>query len=121
MSKGDQHKQDYDILMDNNGCYSPIDQTDDSETNINQIKILKNIQTQVLSPPNSEPVSSCTVVNSYINSNSCSGSSSFHNQSLYGNYKNKNDNDTEYNKIGEVNNQKVNVDNKKNEKDDKEI
>jgi hypothetical protein len=121
MSKGDQHKQDYDIVMDNNGCYSPIDQTDDSETNINQIKILKNIQTQVLSPPNSEPVSSCTVVNSYINSNSCSGSSSFHNQSLYGNYKNKNDNDTEYNKIGEVNNQKVNVDNKKNEKDDKEI
>jgi hypothetical protein len=56
MCERDQHKQDYDVVVDNNGCYSPRDQIDEPETNVKQIKILKNIQTQVLSPPNSEPV-----------------------------------------------------------------
>jgi len=72
MSESGQNKRDYDVMMDNIGCYSPIDHADDSETNVKRTKNLNDnkIQTQVLSPPNSEPVSSCTVINSNNSSSS---------------------------------------------------
>jgi len=70
MRESGQNKRDYDVMMDNIGCYSPIDHTEDTETNVKRTKNINgnNIQTQVLSPPNSEPVSSCTVINSGSNS-----------------------------------------------------
>jgi len=99
MRESGQSKRDYDVMMDNNGCYSPIDHTENTETNAKRTKNLNdgNIQTQVLSPPNSEPVSSCTVINS--GSNSSSGS---HSQTVNENEEDDKTevNDTDDNKVG---------------------
>jgi len=80
MRESGQNKRDYDVMMDNNGCYSPIDHNDDSEGNVKKTKNINDIQTQVLSPPNSEPVSSCTIVNSGSNSSTSHSQSSNENE-----------------------------------------